>query len=374
MRGAGRSALAVFSSALAVAAWCGGCTEQAPPSEPLIRPVRYERVESTGLGRVRSFAGTARAGRRSHLSFRVSGSVRSVHVVVGETVEAGYVLAELDPKDYQLQVQEAEASLAQAQAEGRNAAANYERTRALYENRNASRNDLDAARAASESVQAAARSLENRLELARLQLSYTTLKAPVKGAIAAITTEVNENVQAGQAVVTLTSGSRPEVEIAVPEVLIAGLREGMPVSVRLAALPGRVFDAVVTEVGVAASGTATTFPVTVRLEQSNVGFRPGMAAEVRIVFGGEDDKDRILVPPVAVGEDRAGRFVFVVEPEGEDADDGVRLAVAHRRAVSVGELSERGLEIYSGLSEGEFLVTAGVRRIKDGQRVKLLPR
>ncbi len=374
MRVPGRSALAVFAGTVAVAAGVGGCVEKAPPSEPMVRPVRYERVESTGLGRIRAFAGTARAGRRSHLSFRVAGSVRSIHVVVGETVEAGTVLAELDPKDYQLQVQEAEASLAQSKAEGRNAAANYERTRALYENRNASRNDLDAARAASESAQAAARSLHNRLELARLQLGYTTLKAPVNGAIAAITTEVNENVQAGQAVVTLTSGSRPEVEIAVPEVLIADLREGMPVRVGLAALPGRFFDAVVTEVGVAASGSATTFPVTVRLNQSNVGVRPGMAAEVRIVFGGEDNKNRILVPPVAVGEDRIGRFVFVVEPEGEGTEDGVALAVAHRRAVSVGALSERGLEVLSGLSEGEFLVTAGVRRIKDGQHVKLLPR
>ena len=75
----------------------------------------------------------------------VSGSVQKLDSAVGDRVEAGALLASLDPSDFVLQVQEAEASLDRAEAEARNSAANYERTRALYENNNASRTDLDAA-------------------------------------------------------------------------------------------------------------------------------------------------------------------------------------------------------------------------------------
>ena len=70
------------------------------------------------------------------------------------------------------------------------------------------------------------------------------------------------------------------------------------------------------------------------------------------------------MPSVAVGEDREGRYVFLVEP-GENG-----LAKVHRRAVTVGELTAGGLEVLSGLTEGDRIVTAGVRRIVDGLTVR----
>ena len=81
------------------------------------------------------------------------------------------------------------------------------------------------------------------------------------GSVAEVLVEVNENVQAGQGIVTLTSGARTKVEVAIPSTLIAGVSEGDTVDVRFDALAGRSFAATVTEVGVAASGS-TTFPVT----------------------------------------------------------------------------------------------------------------
>ena len=343
------------------------CGEEEPAPEPVIRPVRSEAVYATGGGRVRVFSGTAQASVESRLSFKVAGTVRRLAVAGGDQVEKGQLIAELDDRDFRLQVQEAEASLKSAQAQARNANAGYARVRALYENNNASRNDLDAARAASESADEQVSSVEKRLELAQATLSYTRLSAPIDGAIAAAQVEPNENVQPGQTVVMLTSGGQLEVEVAVPEVLIAQVREGDSVAVAFDALPGRELAGIVTEVGMALTGAATTFPVTVRLERDDPDCRPGMAAEVGFRFGSRSARERIYVPMVAVGEDRQGRFVYVVEPT-EQGFGKVR-----RRAVQVaGEPVDETLEIASGLNDGEQVVTAGVTRIVDGQKVRLM--
>jgi RND family efflux transporter MFP subunit len=323
------------------------------------------QVFSTGTDRVRSFSGTARAGRESRLSFRVPGTVEVLDVGVGDRLRAGDVLARLDPRDYQLQVEDARAALARSKAEERNTDANYARIRDLYENNNASLNDLDAARARFESATAAVESSEKKLEQAELQLSYTELRAPTDGAISEVPVEVDENVQPGQTVAVLTSGARPEVEVAMPELFIARIREGQPVAVTFDALGERSFEAKVTEVGVSATGLATTFPVTVRLDRDENEILPGMAAEVHFRFEAQGDSELMVVPAFAVGEDRAGRFVYVLEP----LDDGTARAV--RRDVTVGGLtSDGGLEILHGLQDGERVIVAGVSRIVDGQKVR----
>jgi RND family efflux transporter MFP subunit len=342
---------------------CGG---EKPTEQEIIRPVRCEEVRPAGGSLERTFAGTAKAGTESRLSFRVPGAIEKVAVKVGDRVGKGDLIARLDDTDYRLQVQESLAALANARAQARNADATYERVRALYENRNASRNDLDAARAASESAESTVRASATRLELTRSQLRYTRLTAPVSGAIAAVPAEVNENVSAGQVVAILTSGALPEVISAIPESLISLIRRDMPVTVRFDALGGLVFPARVTEVGVAAISRASTFPVTVRLEKSSPTIRPGMAAEITFLMSRTDGDAGFLVPPEAVGEDREGRFVLVVEAIDKE------LGIVHRRAVTVGELRSDGLEVSSGLKEGDTVVTAGISRLDDGQEVRLL--
>ena len=284
---------------------------------------------------------------------------------MGDTVRAGQLIAELDPTDYQVQLQEAQAVLVQAQAEARNAEANYERVRALFENENASLNELDTARAGAESTAALVRSVEKRLELAQLQLQYTRLTSPMSGAIADVKMEANETVSPGQPIVVLNSGSRPEVEVAVPEGFIVQIKKGSSVTVTFDAFAGEEFPAVVTEVGVAAMGSATTFPVVVRLVGSHAEIRPGMAAEVAFQFRYRGEKEQFWVPPHSVGEDREGRFIFIVEL----TEPG--FGIARRRPVKVGELSSEGLEILEGLVDGELLIIAGVSMLEDGRQVKL---
>lgn len=357
--------IAVWSLSAAAIVGLSACGGEEAPAE-ILRPVRTEQVFSTGAARVRSFSGIARAGRESRLSFRVAGSVQRVAVDVGDSVETGALLAQLDPEDYRLLVQEAEAAQAQAQAQARNAESNFERVRALYEANNASPSDFEAARAARESADASVRAAEQRLELARQQLAYTRLTAPAAGAVASVQVETNENVSPGQPVVLLTSGSGIEVEVAVPEVLIARIQQGDAASVTFDAVPGRTFEGTVTEVGVAAVGAATTYPVTVTLPPTDADIRSGMAAEVSFAFEATEGVQRTLVSSVAVLEDPDGTFVYVVEPaEGEPG-----VGIVSRRPVVAGELTPDGMEILEGLEDGEHVVIAGVSRIEDGLRVR----
>ncbi len=353
-----------FSFLAFFAALLMACGSEPPEAAPVLRPVRVHRVEAGGLSMERGLAGVVRAGVESRLSFRVSGTVERLAVQVGDRVARGRVLAELDPTDYELKVQEAEASRAQAQANLRRAEADYDRVRALYENNNASKAELDAARAAAESAEAQVEASRKRLAQARRQLGYTVLSAPTEGAVASVDVEVNENVKAGDKICLLVSGRQPEVEVSVPEVMIGRVEKGQSVTVNLDALPERTFPAEITEVGVAVTGAASIYPVTARLLEADAAIRSGMAAEVRFRFEDEDPDGRIVVPVVAVGEDRQGHHVYVVESEGE-GQGRVR-----RRPVVIGRHGV-GIEILEGLEVGDLVVTAGVRRLSDGMRVKL---
>jgi multidrug efflux system membrane fusion protein len=342
------------------------CKEESEIQE-IVRPVRtIEAVLTEGIY-VRTFTGVAQAGTESKLSFKVPGTIKNIAVRVGSKVKVGQILSELDPGDYELRLQQAESSLLQGKAQARNADVNYDRTRILYEKKSTSLSDLDAARMTSEAANANVQTLEKQLELARMQLNYTKIKAPLDGAIAEVVAEINENVQAGMPIITLTSGSHIEVKVAVPSSLISMIEEKKLVSVKFDAVPNKEFLAIVSEIGVKSTGTATTFPVTLLLSKPDPEIRAGMVAAAEFHFTLTDQNVRFIIPSEAVGEDREGRFVFVVEPLAEEEGFGI----IKRKPVQVGELTSEGLEIFEGLTEGDLVVTAGISHISDGQKVKL---
>jgi RND family efflux transporter MFP subunit len=340
------------------------CGSDEEVQEEVIRPVRYQQVFSTGGSRVRTFSGVAQFGTESNLSFKVAGTVEKIPVKVGDKVRAGQLLARLDQADYELQWKEAKAARDQARAQEIQGLANLKRVQTLYENRNASKSDLDAATAAYESAHEQDNILKKRRDLAKRQMEYCTLTAPVSGTISEVRVEVNENVNAGKGVLVLTSGSQLEVSVAIPEILISQIRERDQVIVTFDAIEEQRFDATVTEVGVGATGFATTYPVMLRLKETSPEIRAGMAAEVAFTFESSDRRERFIVPPVAVGEDRMGRLVFIVE----SSEPGI--GIAKKKSVTVGQFDSEGLEILGGLTDGDYLVTAGVSKLRDGQKVK----
>ncbi|MGI9270322.1 MAG: efflux RND transporter periplasmic adaptor subunit [Woeseiaceae bacterium] len=353
---------------LAAALLMTGCSGDEGPTEERLRPVRYVTVESSDGFRDRSFSGISKSSTESRLSFKVSGTVTNVPVQNGQRLNAGDLIAEIDPATYDLQVEQAQASLVEAQANGRRAAANYERTKGLYANDNASLNDLESARAEAESAQAVVASAGKALEIARLNRSYTRLTADTDCSIASLDVEVNENVASGQQVAVVSCGDAFEVTSDLPESLIGSITESTPVSVRFGAIPDQVFAGQITEIAVASSSGTAAFPVVIKIEGSDPSLRSGLAADVTFQFSSDTASDDVVILPIGVVvNELSGTFVFVAEPTEQGG-----VAIVRKRPVGLGELSQQGIEVVSGLQPGDRVITAGISVIRDEQRV-LIP-
>ena len=150
-----------------------------------------------------------------------------------------------------------------------------------------------------------------------------------------------------------------------PDADIDKLSPGMPATATISAL-NQELPGVVQEVGVATATGGTTYPVTVALQEGCEDLRSGMAVDVTFDFPTESAEGALIVPYVSVGEDRTGNFVFVIEP-----GEGDRM-FANRRSVEIGTVTGTGIVIADGLSPGELVATAGVRRLTAGQEVTLL--
>ena len=361
-----RSALYLLLAATFLVTGCGPSEDA---FEERLRPVRYLTVSDVSAFRDRNFSGTSKSSRESRLSFKVSGTIINLPVQIGQRLNAGDLIAEVDPASFLLQAQQAQAALVEAQANDRRAAANYERTKGLYANSNASLNDLESARAQAESASAVVRAASKALEIARLNVSYTKLTAGADCSIASLNVEVNENVASGQQVAAVSCGDEYEVTLDLPESLIGSVDEWTPVTVRFGAIPDEEFSGVVSEIAVASTAGSAAFPVVIEIIGSHPSLRSGLAADVTFKFDTEASRGGgVLLPVTAVINDPRGTFVFVAEPAEADGE-----AVVRRREVELGELTESGIEVLEGLAIGDRVVIAGISMIRDGQRVLVPP-
>ncbi len=345
-----------------------GCGKSDDMMDERLRPVRYVTVSDASVFRDRSFSGTSKSSRESRLSFKISGTVINVPVQIGQRLNAGDLIAEIDPASYVLQAQQAQATLVEAQANDRRAAANYERTKGLYANSNASLNDLESARAQAESASAVVRAASKALEIARLNVSYRKLTAAADCSIASLDIEVNENVASGQQVAAVSCGDAFEVTVDIPESLISSIDESTPVTLRFGSIPNKEFGGEISEISVASAAGSAAFPVVIKITDPDPSLRSGLAADVTFQFDSAASKGGGFVLPVnAVINDPNGTFVFVAAPTETDGE-----ALVRRRAVTLGELSQSGIEVVEGLVVGDRVITAGISVIREGQRVLVL--
>jgi len=350
----------VLPTIVAASVLLTACEQEATIVETPLRSVRYVTVEESSADRVRTFTGVSQSAQEAKLSFKVGGTVTSLDVSVGDTIESGQIIATLDPSTYQLQLQQAQADLARAQAEQRNADAAYNRTKGLYETQSASRNELDTTRAGAESARAQVRATSRAVELASLNLGYTRLASKDDCSVASTSADVRENVNPGQEIVLVNCGDTLHIDVSVPENLIASMRQGMRGVVRFDSLDGQAFDGEVVEVGISATGT--TFPVTITVANGD-GLRSGLAAQVDFIF--ENGESLPSVPTVSVSEDQQGQYVYLLT-DGAKPGEGI----VKRQPVHVGELIASGIEITEGINPGDRVITAGVSIIRDGLIVK----
>lgn len=341
------------------------CGDDEVVREEQLRPARYFMVDAGSGTRQRSFSGLSKSSTESRISFKVAGTITNVAVQIGERLQAGDLIAELDRATFDLQAQQAAASLVEAEANLRQAAANYERTKGLYANDNASLNDLESARANAESAEAMAESASKARDIARLNASYTRLTADTDCSIASLDVEVNENVAAGQQIAVVSCGDKFEVTLDLPESLIGDVEVGTETSIRFGAIPGETFSGAVSEVAVASAAGSAGFPVVIQIEQQSPSLRSGLAADVTFFLDEDNSGGTFVVPVSAVVNGQDGTYVYVAEP----SSDGE--GIVRRRDVRLGELTQLGIEIVDGVAIGDRVITAGISVIRDGQRVLL---
>lgn len=358
----GRPSILIQAACLLVATLLAACDSGPVIEEEILRPVRYLTITDRVSRRDRTFSGALKATRESRLSFKVSGTVTNLPVQIGDRLRRGDLIAELDSDSFALQVEQAQASLVEAQAGERNAQSSYERTKGLYANDNASLNELDAARATAEAAAAQVRAATKALEIARLNVTYTRLTAAEDCSIASLDIEENENVSAGQQIGAVSCGQDFEVEIDVPESLIAFVDRTTPVSIAFNAIEGVSFAGEVTKV--ATAGSAAVFPVVVQVNESHPSLRSGLAADVTFEFASAGLENTFVLPLAAIVNEPDGVYVYIAEQSEVDGE-----ALVDRRPVELGDLTQQGIEIVEGLTPGDNVIIAGVTVIRPGQRV-----
>nr|MDJ0907286.1 hypothetical protein [Woeseiaceae bacterium] len=148
----------------------------------------------------------------------------------------------------------------------------------------------------------------------------------------------------------------------VPESVIAFVDQATPTAISFGAIDGARFTGEVTEISTA--GSAAVFPVVVRVIEDHPSLRSGLAADVTFQFSTTALEDTFVLPLAAIINDPDGVYVYIAEA-GEVTGE----ALVARRAVTLGELTQDGVEVVSGLSPGDDVIIAGVSVIRPGQRV-----
>lgn len=338
-----------------------------------IRPVRTVVAEQGDNFLWRVYFGTLQADFVSKLSFRVGGVIDSFSIELGQQVDQGQLIASINNNDLDLKLDREKAALLQAKAEEANARMQYERAYGLVERGVVSQNEYESSDTLYRTSRAELERAKKSVELAKKQFDYAKLKVPMKDCtVSDLAAEIGENVTAGQVIATLNCGEHFEVLTHVSENAIREISVGDEVVVRLNIYQDKEYRGIVSEVG-AAVGNRATYPVIVRIVAPDDRLRVGMAAEVSLKIALDPSDTGIAVPFSAVGEDSNGRFVYrfnSLPAEGEQ--DNTPIGTAERVSVTVGKIVYQGILITDGISEGDRIITAGLRYLTDGRKVKLL--
>jgi RND family efflux transporter MFP subunit len=351
-----------------------GCSSEETDSKPKIRPVRAIQVSEPQLLGGRWFPGRAEPTEEVDLSFRVGGPLISRPINVGDVVRTDQTLAQIDPQDYSVRLKNVKGQLGTAMRNFELAEKEYKRViRIQVQDPGAiSEAVVDRALAARDGSRDEVNSLKASVQHAKDQLSYTKLKAPFDGTVVGIFVENFQDVKPKQPVLRLINLSRIEMWVDIPEQLISRASHIKSMRVRFDTFPGRVLSASIKEIGKEATQATGTYPVNLIMDQpSDFTILPGMAGEAQAEIelpadytGDLEGSVGMEIPVSAVfsDKDRKKSYVWVVA----DGDQTI-----HRREVQAGRVSDDGILIRKGLQAGEWVVTAGVAYLEEGQKVKL---
>ncbi|QDE31701.1 MULTISPECIES: efflux RND transporter periplasmic adaptor subunit [Shewanella] len=344
--------------ALLISTVLAGCAPaEIVVQEVLVRPVKLFEVATSAGNTVRQFPARVEANSRAELSFRISGQLVRLDLVEGQHVKQGFLLAQLDDRD-------AHNNLMTREAEYDLMLADFTRNQTLLDRKLISQALFDSSKAQLKSAKAA-------LAAANDQVSYTRLEAPFSGTIAKRLVDNHQIVQANQGVLTLQNNQLLDVTIQVPEAMAAVLTQdiahGLAAKVRFSALDGMSFDAKFKEYSTQVTPGTQAYEVVFSLPQpKNVQLLPGMSAELTLATINESSQGFTAIVPIsAVDKQDESGDVMVWRYQAESGD-------INPVKVTLGRVSNNGVEVLTGLEKGDVIVAAGLSQLSEGMKVKPL--
>ena len=338
--------------AMSLAVGLAGCKRSADASGK--DPAKAEQneavpVEVAAVGNrtmVASYTGTAALTPRAEaeVAAKASGIALRVLAQEGQSVRAGQPLVQLDRDRARLQV-------AQAQSQVSKLEANYRRASQLAAQKMVSANDVDQLRYGLANAR-------STLNMARLELAYGTIAAPISGQVAMVAVKPGNFVQINSTVMKLVDNSRLEAVLNVPERDIALMRKGQKVVMGVDAIPGERFEGVIDRIAPMVDAGSGTFKVFCAFSGNGV-LQPGMFGRMAIEY--DQRADVPSIPRVALLDDGSEPAVYVV-----------RAGKTARVPVKLGYADGEFIEVREGLKLGEQVVTAGKTALREGSSVQVI--
>jgi RND family efflux transporter MFP subunit len=384
-----------------------GCSREQPAkaasdgSKPQTIAVTVAPVEAKDVQRRVEVVGSLEPDEEVTVYAQVSGYIEKIFADLGDRVGAGQPLLQLDQADFRLQVQRAESILRQTRAKlgavdgsetlpddqqsgVRQATANYEdaalwyeRMQSLYKEGAVSRNEVDTARAKRDALRATrdgaldqVRSLRDQLkeqqallDLARRNLGYAVIRAPIGGSIKQRDVSVGQYIAGGSMqntkLMVMVRDDPMKLKASVPERFQGQIRPGQEVKVQVEAYPGRDFTGVVSRVGPAVSTDTRTFPIEARVPNRGGVLKPGSFAKAKV----ETRLDRGVA---FMPEDALYYFVGITKAFV------VKNGTIEERQLKVGDRIEGRVEIVDGLTPGEQVATSRLSQLFGGAAVQVV--
>ena len=324
---------------------CQGNEKKLKVHEPV--KVKAVSIQNNTYVNPKQYSGTVEEENGTSLSFATAGTIQTMHVCLGQQVNAGQLIATLDPTPMQNSYQAAKAVLEQAEDA-------YRRMKELHDK--GSLPDMKWVEVQSKLEQA--HSME---QIAKRKLDDCKLHAPFSGVIAEKNREAGENVAPGMSVARLVTASSLVVKISVPETEMSFVSTGQKAEIAITALGGKTFIAKIVEKGVVANPLSRTYEVKLKLENPDKEIMSGMVTEVSLQPSKTDSQEICVIPAHVVQIDEHNQsFVWSVK-------DGK----AHKNIIVCDEYMADGVIVSSGLSANDSIIVEGQQKVCEGTEVTL---
>ncbi len=326
----------------------------------LPRPVRFMQVGMSALGDISYLPGEVRARYEQRYGFRVPGKIARRAVDVGQEVKAGQVLAVLDSQDVLPAINAQSAQVEVARTDFVLQQSELKRQQELRDKGFVSGAALERQAATTAAANARVKAAQSQLANAQNGLNFQTLRADKAGVVIAIDAEAGSVVAAGQSVVRVAQLGEKEIIVNVPEREVGLMKQAKGFAAQFDAIPGKVYSAKLRELSPAADTASRTYMTKLAITNADDAVKLGMSATVRLDLA---EAQAIIVPNTALyTRDNATRVWLV-----DRASETVKPV-----EVKIGQSTNEGVAIVSGLKAGDLVVTAGANLLLTGQKVRLI--